>query len=254
MNYYERHLGDYAKGTGHLSMLEHGAYTLLLDRYYSSEAGIPADKVYKVAKALKKDERAAVDSVLAEFFTLTDGVWIKNRVEEEIQRYLDSLPAEEQRKSNDKERQRQARQRRKQLFSDLASHGIVMPWNATVTALVTELSRVTGRDSHAVVTPIVTCDNTAIHNPVPSPQSPEDSLRGETPSIDQALYAEARTIFGQSIGGQISKAIKLKGKPWILGVIESCRKKDPEQARSYLAAAMNGAHKPDEAELRRTIA
>ncbi len=25
MNYYERHLGDYAKDTAHLSMLEHGA-------------------------------------------------------------------------------------------------------------------------------------------------------------------------------------------------------------------------------------
>jgi uncharacterized protein YdaU (DUF1376 family) len=33
VNYYERHLGDYAKDAGHLSMLEHGAYSLLLDRY-----------------------------------------------------------------------------------------------------------------------------------------------------------------------------------------------------------------------------
>ncbi len=30
MNYYERHLGDYAKDTAHLTMIEHGAYTLLL--------------------------------------------------------------------------------------------------------------------------------------------------------------------------------------------------------------------------------
>ena len=36
MNYYERHLGDYARDTGHLSMLEHGAYSLLLDRYYAT--------------------------------------------------------------------------------------------------------------------------------------------------------------------------------------------------------------------------
>lgn len=86
VNYYERHLGDYAKQTGHLSMLQHGAYTLLLDRYYGSEKGIPAAKVYAVAKATSKPERAAVDSVLDEFFKLVDGLWIKNRCEEEIDR------------------------------------------------------------------------------------------------------------------------------------------------------------------------
>lgn len=84
MNYYERHLGDYAKDTGHLSMLEHGAYTLLLDRYYSTEQGIPADQAHRVARAKTKEERAAVDAVLGEFFTLADGVWTKGRVQQEI--------------------------------------------------------------------------------------------------------------------------------------------------------------------------
>lgn len=85
MNYYERHLGDYAKDTGHLTMLEHGAYTLLLDRYYSTEQGIPADQAHRIARARTKEERAAVDTVLAEFFDLADGVWTKGRVEEEIE-------------------------------------------------------------------------------------------------------------------------------------------------------------------------
>lgn len=84
MNYYERHLGDYAKDTAHLTMIEHGAYTLLLDRYYSTEAGIPADKAHRVARARSKEEKAAVDVVLGEFFTLTDGIWTKGRVSEEI--------------------------------------------------------------------------------------------------------------------------------------------------------------------------
>lgn len=84
MNYYERHLGDYAKDTGHLSMLEHGAYNLLLDRYYSKEEGIPVGDAYRVARAHSKQERAAVDKVLSEFFVQSDGVWIKNRVQEEI--------------------------------------------------------------------------------------------------------------------------------------------------------------------------
>src|SRR5574343_1187712 len=84
MNYYERHLGDYAKDTAHLTMLEHGAYALLLDRYYSTEQGIPANQVHRLARARTEEEKQAVDAVLEEFFTLEDGVWINNRAEEEI--------------------------------------------------------------------------------------------------------------------------------------------------------------------------
>jgi len=86
MNYYERHLGDYAKDTAHLSMLEHGAYSLLLDRYYSTEHGIPDDQAHRIARARSKEEKAAVDSVLSEFFTLVDGIWINRRTEEEIEK------------------------------------------------------------------------------------------------------------------------------------------------------------------------
>ncbi len=84
MNYYERHLGDYARDTAHLSMMEHGAYSLLLDRYYATEQGIPADKSHRLARARTKEEKQAVDVVLSEFFTLVDGVWINRRTQEEI--------------------------------------------------------------------------------------------------------------------------------------------------------------------------
>lgn len=93
MNYYERHLGDYAKDTVHLSMLEHGAYTLLLDRYYATEQGLPADQVHRLARAKTKEEKAAVDAVLGEFFSLEGGVWIKNRVQEEIEKANKSIEA-----------------------------------------------------------------------------------------------------------------------------------------------------------------
>lgn len=98
MNYYERHLGDYARDTGHLSILEHGVYTLLLDRYYITETGIPETQVYRLARAKTQEERDAVDAVLADFFILkvvekpdgfateakTERVWINSRAEEEI--------------------------------------------------------------------------------------------------------------------------------------------------------------------------
>lgn len=85
MNYYEHHLGDYARDTGHLTMLEHGAYRILLDRYYSTEQGIPAAQAYRYARARTDEEREAVDNVLQEFFELVDGVWIHHRVEREIE-------------------------------------------------------------------------------------------------------------------------------------------------------------------------
>jgi uncharacterized protein YdaU (DUF1376 family) len=84
VNYYERHLGDYAKDTGHLTLLEHGVYTLLLDRYYATEAGIPSDQTYRIARARSEEECAAVDCVLSEFFHLDGNLWVNGRVEEEL--------------------------------------------------------------------------------------------------------------------------------------------------------------------------
>ena len=84
MNYYSRHLGDYARDTAHLSILEHGAYTLLLDRYYATERGIPDDQAHRLVRARTPAERAAVDSVLSEFFTLCEGLWINRRADAEI--------------------------------------------------------------------------------------------------------------------------------------------------------------------------
>ena len=89
MNYYERHLGDYAKDTGHLTLLEHGVYTLFLDRYYSTEQGIPDDQAHRIARARTDEERQAVDVVLAEFFTKTqNNLWVNARAEEEIAKAL----------------------------------------------------------------------------------------------------------------------------------------------------------------------
>ena len=59
MNYWERHIGDYARDAGHLSMLEHGAYTLLLDRYYSTEQPIPKDQAHRICRARTRDEKLA---------------------------------------------------------------------------------------------------------------------------------------------------------------------------------------------------
>ena len=89
MNYYERHIGDYLKDTAHLSLLEHGIYSRLLDVYYTRENGIDAGAVARLLGARSKDELAATKTVLEEFFALVDGVWKQGRCDREIERYQD---------------------------------------------------------------------------------------------------------------------------------------------------------------------
>lgn len=84
MNFYKRHIGDYIKDAAHLSLLEHGVYARLMDVYYTREAGIPDGQANRLIGARSKDEQQAVQNVLAEFFTLADGVWIQSRCEREI--------------------------------------------------------------------------------------------------------------------------------------------------------------------------
>lgn len=74
-------------------MLEHGAYGLLLDRYYATEQGIPADQVHRLARAKSRDERAAVDAVLSEFFTLEGGVWKNGRASREVEKAQSKIKA-----------------------------------------------------------------------------------------------------------------------------------------------------------------
>lgn len=87
MHYYERHLGDYAKDTIHLSLLEHGVYSMLLDRYYGTEQPIPHNQAYRLAGARTNEEQAAVDVVLEEFFENTTDGWRHARCDAEIARF-----------------------------------------------------------------------------------------------------------------------------------------------------------------------
>lgn len=89
MNYYERHIGDYLKDTAHLSLLEHGIYTRLMDVYYTREAAIPEEQAARLVGARSKEEREALDAVLNEFFQRTANGWMQERCEREIERYQD---------------------------------------------------------------------------------------------------------------------------------------------------------------------
>lgn len=84
MNYYKRHVGDYAKKAGHLSIVEHGIYTLLLDAYYDREQGPTRAEAVRWSRARTDDEMAALDAVLADFFTFDGERYVQSRVEEEF--------------------------------------------------------------------------------------------------------------------------------------------------------------------------
>lgn len=109
MNFYKRHLGDYAKKAGHLSPLEHGVFNLILDAYYDREQAPTLMEALRWARARTEDEKGAVVAVLDEFFTEVDGRYMQNRVEEEIATYR------QQAETNQKiaaDRERRKRERR----------------------------------------------------------------------------------------------------------------------------------------------
>jgi len=89
MYYYKRNIGDYHKKAGRLSMLEHGAYTLLIDSCYDREKFPTRDEAIGWCWARTDAEIAAVDFVLSKFFELIDGRYVQNRIQEEISEYND---------------------------------------------------------------------------------------------------------------------------------------------------------------------
>jgi uncharacterized protein YdaU (DUF1376 family) len=88
MHYYKRNLGDYAKKAGRLTMLQHGAYTLLTDACYDREKFPTLDQAIDWTWASTEAEIEAVKFVLTRFFELDkDGQYVQNRILEELLHY-----------------------------------------------------------------------------------------------------------------------------------------------------------------------
>lgn len=87
MNYYRRYVGDYLRDTARLSVLEHGAYSLLLDHYYAEELPIPLSmtEVYTMVRAMTSEDRAAVNKVLSRYFTKKSDGYHNARADHEIE-------------------------------------------------------------------------------------------------------------------------------------------------------------------------
>lgn len=96
--WYPFYVGDYARDTSHLSMLEHGAFRLLMDYCYSTGKGLPGNasgnatllpnhcRSYRIANATTKEEQEAVDNVIEMFFDLhDDGMYHNKKIKKVIE-------------------------------------------------------------------------------------------------------------------------------------------------------------------------
>lgn len=87
MHYYKRNIGDYAKKAGKLTMLQHGAYTLLIDACYDRERFPTLEDAMDWTWAETEEEKKAVEVVLRRFFKLVDGFYVQDRITEELESY-----------------------------------------------------------------------------------------------------------------------------------------------------------------------
>ncbi len=87
MHYYQKNIGDYYKKAGRLSMLQHGAYTLLIDACYDRERFPTLEEAVEWSWASTTEEIEAVKFVLAKFFHLSVDNYVQSRVETELEKY-----------------------------------------------------------------------------------------------------------------------------------------------------------------------
>lgn len=92
MHYYQHHIGDFDRATRHLTRIERSVYLDLIFAYYEGERPLPLDRATVCRKILARssEEKAAVLTVLGEFFHETPSGWFHDRCEEEIDAYRKS--------------------------------------------------------------------------------------------------------------------------------------------------------------------
>ncbi len=86
--WFPHYPGDYMRDTGHLTLVEDGAYRRLLDYYYSSGKPLPTDrsKLCRICRAFDEYEKEAIGSVIDQFFTIKSGAYHNHRADKEIEK------------------------------------------------------------------------------------------------------------------------------------------------------------------------
>lgn len=79
------YVGNYLGDTSHLTQGQHGAYFLLIMHYWQRES-LPGEneQCYSIARAIDKQSRSNVDSILREFFKLSGDFYRHKRIDLEL--------------------------------------------------------------------------------------------------------------------------------------------------------------------------
>jgi uncharacterized protein YdaU (DUF1376 family) len=86
--YMPFYTGDYYRDTRHLSLLQHGAYRLLLDHCWDQRGPLPMEieKCFRICGAVSKEEQDSVRSIVAEFFVAMPDGHYNTRMQQELER------------------------------------------------------------------------------------------------------------------------------------------------------------------------
>ena len=86
--WYSFYPADYGRDTGHLTLVEHGAYRVLMDHYCATETPLPDDeqRLFRLTRVKNTPEKQAVRFVLKEFFRLEADGWRHKRIDAEIEK------------------------------------------------------------------------------------------------------------------------------------------------------------------------
>lgn len=206
MNFYKHHIGDYAAATSHLSILEDGVFSRLLRVYYRDERPLPADvkAVQRLVGARSRDERAAVEVVLSEFFSLEADGWRNKRADEEIAESQGVRAEAEARRRNETERKRIYRERRSALFAKLREYGVVPAFDTSTDALESLLEQHVSRGTDTGRPADGDADGTATHSPYPISKSKSittaghDSSPGDEPALEPTDRGRACRLMRQA--------------------------------------------------------
>jgi len=84
MNFYPRHIGDYHTKAGRCTLLQHGAFSVLMDKIYNTETFPTLEQAIEITWAQSDEEIEAVKFVLNRFFLEKDGIYFQKRIIDEI--------------------------------------------------------------------------------------------------------------------------------------------------------------------------
>lgn len=91
MIFYKRYSGDYLRDTQTLTLMEHGAYCLMLDYHYSDSKPIPkGDDLYRLLRCHSRAEKNAADRIIRLFWIETPDGYINAKAQKEMAQAAES--------------------------------------------------------------------------------------------------------------------------------------------------------------------